>query len=385
MPLKITHPNSRKFIGLGWDSASSRQLVEALRRSEAWRQAIFDNSPEALFIAQADGRLMDVNNLAVQLTGYSKEALKMMNLRDLFKLRKLPSITRLQRQSLTQAPRFRKACLIKKDGTKIYIEFYHGSIKADRDDYIVLQVRDIREGKYVEKSMRESEKTLRYLNYKIMNAQEEERRRISRELHDEVGQGLTAIKLLLVSINKDLSPDLQHDCDAMLTFLDGFINNVRRLCRDLRPTLLETLGLSESLRHLLKEYSEMFHFTGTAEIDKIDNLCDHEVQINIYRIIQEALTNIGKYSQATKVFLRVKEKPNLMQIRIEDNGIGFDLKKVVDRKASPSSCMGLVSMRERACMSGGTLRVWSREGRGTKVSVTIPLKGKGRQLCLSVI
>jgi PAS domain S-box-containing protein len=385
MPLNVPHPNSGKFVGLGRDIASIKQWAEALRRSEARFQAIFDNSPEALFIAQADGRLMDANNPAAQLTGHSREALKGMNLRDLFTTWKPPSTSRLQRQSPTQAPRFRETRLIKKDGKKIDIEFYHWQIEADLDDCIVLHVQDIREGKRLEKILRESEKKLRYLTYKIMNAQEEERRRISRELHDEVGQGLTVIKLFLISINKDLSPDLRHDCDAMLSFLDGFINNVRRLCRDLRPTLLEILGLSESLRHLLKESSEMVHFTGTAEIDEIDHLCDREVQINIYRIIQEALTNIGKYSQATKVFLRVREKPNLLQVRIEDNGIGFDVKEVVDRKAAPSDYMGLVSMKERARMSGGTLRVWSREGRGTKISVTIPITGKGGQLCLSVI
>lgn len=382
MPPNFPYQDFGRFSGQVPGIASARQLARALRGSEARFHAIFDNFPIALFIAQADGRLIDANQRAVQLTGYAREALKRMNLRELFTPWKPPA---LPRPSSIISPGFRETRLTKQDSTKIDLELCQWWIAADREACLVLQARDPREDKRTAKILRESEKQLRYLTYKIMTAQEEERCRISRELHDEVGQGLTAIKLFLISINKELSSDLQHDCQTMLDFLDEFINNVRRLCRDLRPTLLEIMGLSEALRHLLKESAEKFNFGGTAQIDAIDHLCDRGVQINIYRIIQEALTNIGKYSQATKVVLSVKAKLDLLHIKIEDNGTGFDLKEVVARKAAQSGCMGLVSMKERARMSGGNLRIWSREGKGTKVSVTLPLTGKGRQLCLSTI
>ncbi|MDI6853474.1 MAG: histidine kinase [Deltaproteobacteria bacterium] len=356
-----------------------------MRQSQERFHAVFNSAPEALFIALADGRLADANHRAAQLTGYSREALKGMDLRELLTPWKPPPIARLQHQSPVKRPVFREGRLTKKNGAQKRIEFCRQWVKIDQENFWAVWVREVREDRQTEKILRDSQKKLRYLNYQIMTAQEEERRRISRELHDEVGQGLTALKLFLTSINRELSSDLQQNCQTMLDFLDEFIKNVRRLCRDLRPTLLEIMGLSESLSHLLKESSEMFHFAGTAEIDDIDSLCDSEIQINIYRIIQEALTNIGKYARATKVFLKVKIKPPWLQVKIEDNGIGFNLKEVAAQKAAPSGCMGLISMKERARMCGGALRIWSREGKGTKVSVTIPLTDKGRQLCLSTI
>jgi two-component system sensor histidine kinase UhpB len=385
MPTKFPQLKPGRLFCLAQDTASTRWLAEALRQSEERFHAIFANSPEALFIALVDGKLTDANNRAAQLTGYTREALKGMDLRELLPPWKPPPTPRLQRPSPVRRPGFREGRLIKKNGTKKNIGFCQQWLKINQDYCLIVRIREIREDRQPERIRRESQKKLRYLNYKIMNAQEEERRRISRELHDEVGQGLTAIKLFLTSINKDLSPEFRHTCQTMLDFLDGFITNVRRLCRDLRPTLLEIMGLSESLDHLLKESSEMFHFTGASEIDDIDLLCDPEVQINIYRIIQEALTNIGKYARATKVFLKVKVKAARLQIKLEDNGIGFNIKEVVAQKAAPSGCMGLISMKERARMSGGALRIWSKEGKGTKVSVTIPLTDKGRQLCLSTI
>jgi PAS domain S-box-containing protein len=385
MPSNFPQQNSGRFACLAQDAASSGCWSEALRQSEDRFQAIFDSSPEALFIALADGKIAKANRQAAQFTGYTKKALKGRNLSELLTPWKPPPIPKLARQSPVRKPGFKKSALIKIDGTKKEVGFCQSWNKIGQEYHLVVRVRDLREDKKSEKILRESQKKLRYLNYKLMTAQEEERRRISRELHDEVGQGLTAIKLFLTSISKGLSPQFRPECQTMLSFVDEFIKNVRRLCRDLRPTLLEIMGLSESLGHLLRESSEIFRFSGTSEIDDIDPLCEPQVQINIYRIIQEALTNIGKHARASKVLLRVKVTAAKLQIKLEDNGIGFNIKEVVARKAAPSGSLGLISMKERARMSGGSLRIWSKEGKGTKIGLTIPLTDKGKQLCLSTI
>jgi PAS domain S-box-containing protein len=239
-------------------------------------------------------------------------------------------------------------------------------------------ITDITERKQAEETLRESEKQLRYLSSQLMTIQEQERKRISAELHDELGQALAVMKLRLKSIEKGLRKEqepIRKDCEGTLHYIDEVIENVRRLSRDLSPAILEDLGLSAALRWMLNEFTEVYHidvaFDDTVEID---HLFSRKAQIVLYRIFQEALTNIGKHAQATHVSIAIKEEGDKISFLVEDDGKGFDLGRIT-RKDVTEKGIGLVTMNERVRMLGGSLHLMSQEVGGTRIAFAIPADG----------
>ena len=154
----------------------------------------------------------------------------------------------------------------------------------------------------------------------------------------------------------------------MLGNLDQVVDNVRRLSRDLSPTLLEDLGLSAALHHLITEFGKHYQIKYSLQETNIDDLFPLSTQIAIYRIIQESLTNIGKHSQADLLLVAITRHDDRVSFLIQDNGKGFD--PAQPRRQGPG--MGLAAMEERARMVGGVLSIWSQEGAGTKISLDIP-------------
>jgi len=213
-----------------------------------------------------------------------------------------------------------------------------------------------------------------------LSVQEGERRRISRELHDELGQSLTVLKIHLVAVEDRLrgdQGDLKSDCEQLLDYIDGVIENVRRLSWDLSPYILEDLGLSSSLRYLIDEICLNHQIDSTVVIDKIDHLFSPETKINIYRIFQESLTNIARHGQASLIKVRIKKQVDKVSFMVQDNGEGFEKEKVLLKPLTQRG-LGLTAMRERALMAQGSLQIWTRVGQGTKVTFVIPTDQRGK-------
>lgn len=235
--------------------------------------------------------------------------------------------------------------------------------------------KEIRERQAIEAELRQSEHRLRVLTSQLLNAQEQERQRVSRELHDELGQSLMVLKLQIRNLEKKLVAEQgsKDSCFEVVRQLDEVIENVRRLSRDLSPTILEDLGLTVALQNLFDTFSKHYGIKDlTYHSDEIENLFPKEFQVNIYRIFQEALTNIGKYARASKVTLTVKRGAGEVCFSVEDNGVGFDLEKVLEKDVREKG-MGLAAMAERVRILGGSLHVKSEAGRGTNISFRIPV------------
>ncbi|MEW6325979.1 MAG: sensor histidine kinase [Thermodesulfobacteriota bacterium] len=228
--------------------------------------------------------------------------------------------------------------------------------------------------------LNDAEKQLRYLSSQIIAAQEIERKRISRELHDELGQALSLIKLRIRFIKKNLRDDqklIKQECEDTLQFIDQVIENVRRLSIDLSPTVLDDLGITAAIRWLINNLRASNNKLNVAyKIINIDPFFSQNAQINIYRIIQEVLTNIVEHAQAKNVSINVKKQGNTISFIIEDDGIGFDIKEAMT-KISIERGLGLASMEERVQMLGGDFKLRSKEGKGTQVKFQIPFKEKG--------
>jgi signal transduction histidine kinase len=233
----------------------------------------------------------------------------------------------------------------------------------------------IAERKAVEELLRESGKRIRSLSSHILTAQETERRRISRELHDELGQALALIKLKVRFIEQNLHQDrelLREECESIFWYLNQVIENVRRLSLDMSPVALEKLGLTESIRLLVDDFARAHASVEVArDITNIDRLFAEDADVIIYRIIQEALTNVARHAQAAHVLVAVEKREDNVLLVVEDDGKGFNAAQLatgmVDKRG-----LGLAIMAERARMLDGFIDIQSQEGKGTRITVSIP-------------
>ena len=246
--------------------------------------------------------------------------------------------------------------------------------------YGIMALRGGAQQRRAEEALKESEQELRQLTSQLLSIQEQERRRVARELHDELGQALTVLKINLVAIEDKLAPDQQHlkaNCEHMLSYIDTVIENVRRLSWDLSPSSLEDLGLSAALGYLVDEICRNHNMQSAVVMDEIDHLFAPEIQINIYRIFQESLTNVVKHARAGLVTVNVTREDGEVSFMIRDNGRGFNVKQVMDGKVAKRS-LGLTAMNERALMARGSLQISSRRGQGTTVAFSIPTDKRGK-------
>jgi signal transduction histidine kinase len=231
------------------------------------------------------------------------------------------------------------------------------------------------EREMAEAALKASETQLRMLSARLMSAQETERRNIARELHDELGHSLTIMKLRLKSVERKLQAhaDIRDNCDDIIKFIDQTIESVRRLSRDLSPAILEDLGLTAAIHWLMDNFSRNFDGDMELDIEDIDHLFTENSQIMIYRVLQEAVTNIGKHAQAGKVSVVIKKTDARVSFVIQDNGKGFGSPLSLMRDPAGKG-LGLAIMEERARMLNGSLDVQSQEGIGTRIAFSIPLQ-----------
>ena len=214
---------------------------------------------------------------------------------------------------------------------------------------------------------------LRRLSHEILAAHEDERRRISRELHDEVGQTLTAINVKLSALTKEAesnAADLKKKIASTQRLVERSMRTVHRFARELRPALLDDLGLLPALRSYTKDFAKRTHiairFSAFTAVEKMSI----DKRTVLYRVAQEALANVGKHAQASSVEVSLKRRPGVVRMEIHDNGRSFDVQRVLLAKRIKR--LGLLGMRERVEMVGGTFSVESAPDKGTRIRVQMP-------------
>jgi signal transduction histidine kinase len=217
----------------------------------------------------------------------------------------------------------------------------------------------------------------RRLSYRLLNAQEGERRRIALELHDELGQDLSVLKLQIDSLKRRL-PENQLDqkghIESISALLSKTIEEVRGICHDLIPSVLVDLGLAPALRWLIQSLAEHSNIEITSNILLSEDLLSTEQQIASYRIFQEIFTNIRKHAQATQVSISIANDVGKVLFKVIDNGIGFDLDRIKLTGVAERG-LGLAAMEERVKMLDGNYKIVSRAGAGTEITFDIPVAG----------
>jgi two-component system NarL family sensor kinase len=220
-----------------------------------------------------------------------------------------------------------------------------------------------------------SEEALRDHSKRIIEAQENERRRVSRELHDSVNQILASAKFRVESLHEQISrrnTRLRREVQKTRDLLHRVMMEVRRISRNLRPSELDDLGLIAAVRNLADEFSERTGIAIRLRLPKTDPALTPEVELTLYRIIQEALNNVEKHSRASRVKIGIDRNDSSITAVIEDNGKGLAQTKL-SRGRHRNGGLGLLDMRERSSFLHGTLEISAGSPRGTVVEVCIPL------------
>jgi PAS domain S-box-containing protein len=363
--------------GVFFDITEGRRAEEALRESEARFASFMRHAPGPAVMRDFKGRYLFANEAWERLRHLTRQDWEGKTIAEVWPPHMAARFYEGDHQVIAQGKTVQTIEEISQDDgihhwlvTKFPIPDQNG-----RPALIGAMGLDITLRRRAEEALRESEQRLRFLTSQILSAQERERKRISMELHDELGQSLAVLKLQIRAIQRGLGDDqqdLKEGCVELLLYLDGVIDDVRRLSRDLSPAILEDLGLQSALKYLINGFSTQYNVSQAFEVEDLDQLFPAEAQIIIYRIFQECLTNISKHTGATEVSVAINEHNGLISLTIEDNGAGFDPARVLARRAAGRG-LGLAALDERARMLGGILNIRSQPGAGTKISLVIPV------------
>jgi PAS domain S-box-containing protein len=244
----------------------------------------------------------------------------------------------------------------------------HIEIAREVADHLAIAIRQ----SLLLEDLRLAKARMESLSRQLLRAQEDERRRIARELHDEVGQSLTAAKIAVDRIALMPAFETVHSrLTDVSSLIGGTLDQVRDLSRLLRPSILDDLGLEEALLALAEGMTERTGLAIDVDSDGVIGSIDPELESVCYRIAQEALNNAVKHAQATRLRVRLRRSEGVLELLIVDDGVGFDLEEATAR-ASQGASLGLLSLSERATLAGGSTRIQSRPGEGTQVCASFP-------------
>jgi PAS domain S-box-containing protein len=354
------------------ESAEGQTLQERLRGNEAELRLVIDTIPTMAWTLGPDGRLEFLNRRWLDYSGLTMaqaldDATLTMHPDD--KAQALETWSRAFTSGVAYEGEMR---LRRADGQ--YRRFLIRTVPLlDEQGKIVRWYgtsMDIEDRDRAERKLRDSAQRLQQLSHRLLTIQEDERRHLARELHDEFGQLLAAVTMHLHAARAIAGSAAQPSLDECADLLKRAGEQVRSLALELRPAILETAGLDGTLRWLANQHQQRtgISFEVAGEAGRVPP----DVAIACFRVAQESLTNVVRHSQARHVSIRLSWEDGHLHLETRDDGVGFDVARTVEG-AAQGGHLGLVGMRERVQILGGTLRIDSRPGEGTRIAVSFPV------------
>ena len=363
------------------DITERKYIEEALRESEAKYRTLVEQSEQGICIFQ-DGCIVFANNALSKINGYRLKEMYAMSPNKLLLtvhpddretfVKRLQS--RLQGDKLISKHEYR---MIKKDGTERHLETYAKRIIYKGQPAIQSTIADITERKQWEEKLNKSKEELRFYLNQITKAQEEERKKIARELHDDTIQELITLARQIDNlIDKKIKPDADRrgsrkEIEAARQKVDMILQGVRRFTRDLRPSVLDDLGLVPALEWLTSDISNRFGIPINISIFGAKQTASPDAALAMFRIAQESLRNAGQHSKASQIQLNLRYSNKTTTLSIIDNGVGFSPPKQT-ASLTRHGQLGIAGMYERAQLIGATLSIKSKRNKGTTVSLELP-------------
>jgi PAS domain S-box-containing protein len=359
-------------------------MQNALVESERKFRAIFNQTFQVIGLIEPDGTVLEINQTALDFFDIDYRDSLGKSLWDIRQGKATEANRKRLKEAIAQAAggqlvRFELPIHLAGDSIRT-VDF---SIKPVFNPgglvpLLIIEGRDITERKQIELALEKSEKQQRLLSSQILLAQENERKRIAQELHDGIGQFLSAIKyriehLILTQAEGERAPQHNSSLKNVIPVIQGAIEEIRRICMDLRPSTLDDLGILATISWFCREFQTTYsNILLKQEVQVEERQISAQLKTVIFRIIQESLNNIGKHSQADQITLNLAKKDRHLHLDIRDNGVGFSLKNAFFSDGSTRG-MGLASMKERAELSGGVLTIHTEPGEGTRIQATWPL------------
>jgi PAS domain S-box-containing protein len=339
-----------------------REANAALQASEKRYRELFENANDVVFTTDLTGKFTSVNRTGENLSGYGRDELALMNFAALVAPEQLSIARRMLERMLTgdvERTRY-EIDIVTRDGRRIPMEMHTSLLHQDGRPVGVHGIaRDVTERK-------QAEQALRGLNERL----EEEAKRIAHALHDDAGQLLSTVHLALDEFAHGLPPGARAGLHAVKELLDQVQEELRRLSHELRPTILDDLGLLPALEFLADRVSRRSGLVITVEGSTEGRLVP-PVETAFYRSVQEALTNTVRHAQATRVQVEIRRMEGAVRCSVRDDGVGFGVSTMLSRRGERG--LGLIGIRERADALGGTLAIKSAPGQGTELLIAIPL------------
>lgn len=352
------------------DTSELRQAQDAARLSRFTVESVGD----AIAWVGPRGAILDVNEAACEMAGHSRASMVGAKLTDV--VPELPhgswkkQWTYLKRQGTAVL----ETNLKHRNGHMTPMEARANYLNFNGREYICLVARDITERKRSEAALLESEKQLRALTERLISAQEDERRSLARELHDDLNQRLAFMVIELEKTLGDVDADdpirirLMSIRDDLATLSD----DIRRISHQLHPAALEHLGLAVALEAECERFGERESIPVRFDVDPLPDQLPRDVSLALYRIAQECLANISKHAEADSAAVSLRCREDVLRLEVSDTGQGFDLESLKGGRS-----LGLISMSERVRPIHGDLQLESEEGAGTRITVTVPLEAYG--------
>lgn len=359
------------ILALVDDVTAESGALEELRTSEERYRILFERNPLPMWAFHRDNlRFLAVNDAAVRHYGYSREEFLGMTAEA---IRPPEEVARFHAEREVITPGLRGAGIWthrRKDGTLLQAEITRYGFELDGVPVVLVLAQDVTERLISEAEVRRSREELLTFTGYLQTIREEERTRLAREIHDELGQALTGVRMGLARVTSRLRAEEVEAAAAVVEetaeLVDGSIQEVRRIATQLRPGVLDQLGLPAAIEWLADDLRTRSGVEVQVELPNRDPRLSPEAQTQLFRCAQEALTNVVRHASARRVEVAVRSDPDGVRLVVQDDGRGFDPEGVSGRS------LGLVGMRERARLVGGGLRLESVPGRGTRVTVTLP-------------
>lgn len=363
-----------------------RDITDRKRAEQKFRD-LLDAAPDATVIVNDNGIIEMINRQVVELFGYSRDELIGKPVEILIP-GSLKNLHKEHLRSYVQNPKARSMGAgreleaQKKDGTKFSVEISLSPLQTDEGLLVSASVRDITQRRMIEERLKQFKDDLekqvlkrtgelRQLSAHLVDIREQERLRISREIHDELGQQLTGLKMDVAWLSKRTAGDdepVKRKFSGLLGLLDEMVKTVRRISTELRPAVLDDFGLLPAIEWHSTEFEKRFGIKVQLSIPDTTLILPGEKATGIFRVYQEALTNIARHAEATVIRTSIVVNEVELRLTIADDGKGFDRKEAGNKKT-----LGLLGMRERIFMMNGQYELSSAPGEGTAVTLIIPL------------
>lgn len=357
------------FTALLTDLSVEHELRAALQTVRQRFEAVFELMPNAVWIAEGE-RIVFVNAACMRLFAAPTRASLLG--RSVYSLLGSASRDTVQAAMGRASGTGESVALVQEriarlDGEARDVEIALAPLPDHGQTTLQMVISDVTHLKREADEAQQARLELRGLSERLVEAREDERRRIARELHDELGQRLTALKLEVASLAPGARVARARSAH-MLEMLDETVASVRRIAADLRPLMLDDLGFNAAIGWLARDTAQRMGIEVTLSLDEADPRLDERSTTALYRMVQEALTNVVRHARASAVHVDVRERGGRLTLTVHDNGSGF-----AERATRKAGSFGLMGMRERVFMLGGEMRIDNPPGGGGRITVSLPV------------